>query len=385
VVAHSIAADVGAISRTVKDPYDVLRVGRSASPDEIKTAFRKLAALHHPDKNPGDDSAPQRFKEINAAHQILSDSKKRALYDRFGAAGLGAARAGGPGGPLGGMPIDLNDIHIDGIFGDLLDALGIRIGERGDIQAEVQLSFNEAAFGCEKEVSYQRVEECGRCGGSGAERGSKLGECTACAGRGRVRYQQGVFPIAVERTCSRCQGKGKVVLIPCEDCRGVGLKTQKSEVTVTIPPGTEDAATRKVAGRGNVVLGRKPGDLKIMVRVTPHEFFRRSGDNVVCSLPITFAQAALGDEIEIPTLDGKGMMRIPAGTQPGTVLRVRGKGVPKRVMGGRGDQLVEVQVEIPTDLNERQKALVLTLADELGESVQPQRLTFVEKLRELFN
>lgn len=368
----------------MKDPYDLLEVGRSASPDEIKAAFRKLAARHHPDRNPGDEGAPQRFKEINAAHQILSDPKKRALYDRFGAAGLGAARAGG-GGPFGGMPIDLNDIHFDGLFGDLLDALGIKIGDRGNVQAEVEVSFNDAAFGCETEVSYQRVEQCGRCDGSGGERGTKMGDCTACGGQGRVRYQQGVFPIAVERTCSRCQGKGKVVIVPCEDCRGVGLKTTARKVTVTIPHGTPEGAIRKIEGQGNQVRGRKAGDLEVVVRVQPHEFFRRSGDNIVCSLPITFAQAALGDEIEIPTLEGKGLMRIPAGTQPGTVLRVRGKGIPKRVMGGRGDQLVEVQVEIPTDLNERQKELVLTLADELGERVQPQLRTFVEKLRDLFN
>jgi len=368
----------------VKDPYKVLNLSRKATEADIKSAFRQLGREHHPDRNPGDAGAVQRFKEINAAYQILSDPKKRALYDRFGAAGLGAARAGG-GGPFQGVPIDLSEINIDGIFGDLLDALGIRFGDRGDIQAEVRLSFEQAAFGCTKTVSYDKVSSCKSCAGTGAAKGTSMGKCTACAGRGKVRFQQGVFPIAVERTCSRCNGTGSVVITPCDDCRGVGLRAAEAEIEISIPPGVEDGATRKLSGKGNAVRNRRRGHLEVIVKVDPHDFFRRSGDNVVCSLPITFAQAVLGDEIEIPTLDGKGIMRIPGGTQPGTVLRVRGKGIPKRVMGGRGDQLVEVQVEIPTELNDNQKQLVMDLAKELGESVQPQRRTFMEKLRDLFN
>ena len=366
----------------MKDPYDVLGVSKSASPDDIKAAFRKLAAKHHPDKNPGDDGADQRFKELNAAHQILSDPKKRAVFDRFGTAGFGSA---GGAGPFQGMPIDFGELNIDGIFGDLLDALGIRVGERGDVQVELSLTFEEAAFGCTKQIEYDCVEECGDCGGSGAARGSEMGACSACSGRGRVRYQQGVFPIAVERTCSRCQGRGKVVVTPCEACRGVGMKTLPKKIEISVPAGVDTGATQKLERHGNAVRGRRPGTLEVAMRVKPHEFFRRTGDNVLCTLPITFAQAVLGDEIEIPTLDGKGMMRVPAGTQPGTLLRVRGKGIPKRVMGGRGDQLVEIHVEIPTDLNDQQKQLVLRLADDLGEAVQPQRRTFVEKLRDLFN
>lgn len=368
----------------MKDPYEVLGVARRASADEVKSAFRKLAAKHHPDKNPGDPGADQRFKELNAAYQILSDAKKRAMYDRFGAAGVGAHR--GTGGPFGGVPFDLGDLNIDGVFADLLEVLGIRVGERGDVHHEVELSFEEAVFGCSKKVTYDRVSRCAECDGSGAEPGSKLDTCSACNGRGRVRFQQGLLPIAVERSCSRCHGRGRVVVTPCESCRGVGLRSSAHDLDVTIPPGIEDGSTRTVQGEGNVArAGGRTGNLELEVHVKAHPFFRRSGDDVVCQLPITFPQAALGDEIEIPTLDGKGLMRVPGGTQPGMVLRVRGKGVPRRMRGGRGDQLVEVQVEVPTELSERQKELILELATELGESVQPQRRTFVEKLRSLFS
>jgi molecular chaperone DnaJ len=369
----------------VKDPYEVLGIGRSATADEIKSAFRKHGAKHHPDKNPDDPGAAARFKEINAAYQILSDPKKRALFDRFGAAGVGGGSGGGSG-PFAGMPIDLSELHIDGLFADLLDALGIRVGERGDLRKDLEIDFGEAAFGCTKKVSYDRISRCTDCEGTGAAPGSRLETCAACNGRGRVRFQQGLLPIAVERTCSRCNGSGSVVQAPCPSCKGAGLRSVAHTVEVTIPAGIEDGATRKLEGMGNVTRsGRRPGALEIAVHVRPHELFRRSNDNVVCTLPVTFAQASLGDEIEIPTLEGKGTMRIPAGTQPGTVLRVRGRGFPRRRIGGRGDQLVEIQLEVPTKLNERQKQLIMELAAELGESVQPQRRTFVEKLRGLFS
>jgi molecular chaperone DnaJ len=368
----------------MKDPYQVLGVPRGATEADIKTAFRQLGRQHHPDRNPDDAGAVQRFKEINAAYQILSDPKKRALYDRFGAAGLGAARAG-QGGPFQGVPIDLSDLNIDGIFGDLLDALGIRFGDRGDIQVELELGFEEAAFGCTKTIEYERLATCDRCRGTGAAAGSAMDTCRACQGRGRVRYQQGVFPIAVERSCSSCNGTGRVVATACEHCRGVGMLPTTTTVDVVIPPGIESGSTKRIERQGNMARKGRTGDVEVVVQVRPHEFFRRSGDNVLCTLPITFAQAVLGDEIEIPTLDGKGIMRVPEGTQPGTVLRIRGRGIPKRVMGGRGDQLVEVQVEIPTELSPRQKELVMELARELGEAVQPQRRTFVDKLRALFS
>jgi molecular chaperone DnaJ len=365
----------------VKDPYEVLGVGRHATPEEIKSAFRKNGAKHHPDKNPGDDGAAQRFKEINAAYQILSDSKKRAMFDRFGATGIG--QAGPAGNPFGGMPIDFSELQFDGVLGDLFDVLGIRVGDRGHVQAEVQVDFLEAAFGCTKTVRYDRRGACSDCGGDGAEPGTKIRTCETCNGRGRVRMQQGVIPIAIERKCSRCNGRGQRPTQSCKACHGAGVRSVTSKVEVTLPAGVETGTTHRVDGKGSTVPGKRTGDLELVVTVKPHELFRRSGDNVLCTIPITFVQAALGDEVEIPTLQGRGRLRIPAGTQPGTVLRVRGKGIPRRI-GGRGDQLIEVQVEVPTDLPERVRALLLQLAVELNESVQPQQRTFMEKLRDLF-
>lgn len=368
----------------MKDPYELLGVSRSATADEVKSAFRRLAAKHHPDRNPDDPDAAQRFKEINAAHQILSDPNKRAMFDRFGVTGGHDGVASGS--PFGGIPVDLSDLHIDGLFADLLGALGIRVGERGDVSHTVELTFEEAAQGCTKKFTFDRVTRCGDCDGTGAAPGTPMQTCPACGGRGRVRFQQGLLPIAVERTCSRCQGSGSIVTTPCAACRGAGLRATPETTEVVIPPGVEDGSTRSVEGLGNMSrAGRRPGDLELTVHVKPHPFFRRSGDHVLCSLPITFAQAALGDEVEIPTLEGKGLMRVPAGTQPGTILRVRGKGIARRRIGGRGDQLVEIQVEIPTELSDRQKELVLELAKELGENVQPQRRSFVDKLKDLFS
>jgi molecular chaperone DnaJ len=366
----------------VRDPYDILGVDRSATQDELKSAFRKLATQHHPDKNPGDDSAQQRFKEINAAYQILSDPQKRAAFDRFGSAAIGGAAQGNP---FGGVPFDMSDLNIDGIFGDLLGALGIKVGDRGTLQKEVKITFEEAAFGCQKELKYERVEPCADCAGSGSTPGAGSERCSACSGRGRVRFQQGVFPIAIERPCSRCRGTGRIVVDPCKICRGAGLVPKPRAIEITIPAGIENGAARIVERGGNVARpDRPPGDLELTIRVAPHEFFRRVGDDIVCSLPISFAQAALGSELEIPTLEGKGKMRVPAGTQPGTVLRVKGKGIPRRIATGRGDQLVEVTVEVPTQLTPSQKELIARLAQDLGESVQPQQATFMEKLKSLF-
>jgi molecular chaperone DnaJ len=363
----------------VRDPYEILGVDRSATQDEIKSAFRKLAGQHHPDKNPGDDGAHERFKQINAAYQILSDPQKRAAFDRFGAAG------GTTPGGFGGAPFDVSDLNIDGLFGDLLSALGIKVGNQGTLQKEIRISFEEAAFGCEKEITYDRADVCTDCSGSGASAGSTTDRCSTCAGRGRVRMEQGVFPIAVERVCLRCRGAGRMVSDPCKTCRGAGVASRPRTIEVTIPAGIENGATRLVQRGGNVVRADRPaGDLELVIRVTAHPFFKRSGDDVVCSMPISFPLAALGGETEVPTLEGKGLVRIPPGTQPGTVLRIRGKGLPRRVRGGRGDQLVEVTLEVPTQLTATQRELVTKLAQEFGETVQPQQATFMEKLKSLF-
>jgi molecular chaperone DnaJ len=368
-----------------RDHYETLGVGRNATPEELKAAFRRLAAQHHPDRNPNDPKAALRFKEINAAYQVLSDPQRRAMYDRFGHRAEEPGSPFGASGPFAGGVVDISDIAIDGILGDLLGVFGVGRGEKGDIKQELELTFEEAAFGCEKTLRYDRVIGCSDCRGSGAAPGTTPETCSACNGRGRVRFQQGLFPIAVERACSRCRGSGKVVRDPCNRCRGSGLVTAPNTLVVTVPPGVEAGATRTVAGAGNRPRPDKPaGDLELTIQVAAHPFFRRVGDDVLCQVPITFMQAALGGEVEVPTLDGKGKVKVPAGTQPGNVLRLKGKGIPRRTGVGRGDQRIEVAIEVPTSLTSRQRALLEELARELGEEVQPQRKTFVDKLRQLF-
>lgn len=366
----------------MKDPYEVLGIDRSSTQDDVKAAFRKLAAKHHPDRNPDDPGASQRFKELNAAYQILSDPKKREMFDRFGI-GDGTRAPGAQQ----GFPFDMSEINIDGIFGDLLGALGIKVGQAAPLQKEVKITFEEAAFGCQKELTYDRVEPCTDCSGSGAAEGTTPDVCAFCKGRGRVRVQQGVIPIALERPCGQCKGLGRTVKDPCKTCRGAGLVAKERTIEITIPAGVENGATRLVERGGNYTRAeRPPGDLELVIRVTPHELFRRVGDDIVCSLPISFPQAALGGEIEIPTLDGRGRLRIPAGTQPGTILRVRGKGVPRRMMSGRGDQLVEIKLEVPKSLDDQQRRLVSELADALGNKIQPSEpeRTFMDRLKNLF-
>jgi molecular chaperone DnaJ len=367
-----------------RDHYEILGVRRDASPEELKSAFRRLAAQYHPDRNPDDPSAHERFKELNLAYQVLSDEGRRSMYDRFGHRAEEPGSPFGSGGPFAGGFVDISDIAIDGILGDLLGVFGVGRGDKGDIKSDLELTFEESAFGCEKKMRYERVVGCSGCGGSGAAPGSAPEPCGACNGRGRVRFQQGIFPIAVERSCSRCRGTGRTVRNACTTCRGSGLVATQDTLTVSIPAGVEPGTTKLVAGAGNRPRpDRAPGDLEITIKVTPHAFFRREGDDVLCTVPITFVQAALGGEVDVPTLDGRGKLRVPAGTQPGTVLRIKGKGIP-RGGSGRGDQRVEVAIEVPTSLTERQRQLLGELAKELGEDVQPQRKTFVEKLRDLF-
>lgn len=331
---------------------------------------------HHPDKNQDDPEAQTRFKEINQAYQILSDPDKRATFDRFGEA---AFRPGGSG-------PDFTDMGgIEDLFGDLLGAFGFRSGEKGALRKTLELTFEEAAHGCEKQIAYERVDACSRCSGRGAEPKTQVESCAACGGRGRVRFQQALFPIAVERPCSRCRGTGQIPSVPCSMCNGSGLSKAERRLEVQIPAGIESGSVRVVDGAGNRVRAdRPPGDLEIVVEVLPHPFFRRVGDDVICKVSVTFSQAALGGELEVPTLEGTVRLRIPPATQVGTVLRVRGKGIPHRVRTGRGDQLVEVALQIPSQLSERARQLVEELGRELGEEVQPQEQSFMEKLKGLF-
>jgi molecular chaperone DnaJ len=368
-----------------RDHYEVLGVRRDAAPEEIKSAFKRLASQNHPDRNQGDPTAHERFKEVNLAYQVLSDENRRTLYDRLGHRAEEPGSPFGAGGPFAGGFVDISDIAIDGILGDLLGVFGVGKGDKGDIKRELEVSFAEAAFGCEKPMRYDRVVACADCRGSGAAAGTSPEPRGARNGRGRVRFQQGLLPIAVERACTKCKGTGRTVRHACPACRSSGLVTASETLRVTIPAGVESGATKLVNNAGNKPRAdRAPGDLEITITVQAHPFFRRTGDDVVCTVPVTFAHAVLGGEIEVPTLDGHGQLRIPAGTQPGTILRIKGKGIPHRGSANRGDQRVEIAIDVPTKLSERQRQLLEEFANELGQDVKAQPRSFVDKLRDLF-
>jgi molecular chaperone DnaJ len=368
-----------------RDHYQVLGVRRDAPPDEIKSAFRRLAAQYHPDRNQNDPTAHERFKEINLAYQVLSDQSRRTMYDRFGHRAEAPGSPFASGGPFAGGFVDISDIAIDGILGDLLGVFGVGKGDKGDIKRDLEISFEEAAGGCEKSMRYDHVVACGECTGTGAAPGTVPDACSACGGRGKVRLQQGIFPIAVERSCSRCNGTGRTVRHACVSCRGAGLVSSTDSLRVTIPAGVIAGETKLVAAAGNRTRpDRAPGDLEIAIKIAEHPFFRRENDDVLCSVPITFVQATLGAEVEVPTLDGRGKVRVPPGTQPGSVLRIKGRGIPHRSGLGRGDQRVEVAIEVPTKLTDRQRQMIENLGRELGEDVQPVQATFMDRLRDLF-
>ncbi|HEY5962273.1 MAG TPA: J domain-containing protein [Polyangiaceae bacterium] len=363
------------------NPYDLLGVARNADESEIKSAFRRLAAQHHPDRNQDDPTSQQRFADLNAAYQILSDPQKRAAYDRFGES---AFRPGGFG---AGMPngFDLGSlgdfVNLDNIFGDVLGAMGVRFGKSGDVKQRVTISFEEAARGCERNVEYTVQDLCPRCSGSGGEPGAKTTTCPSCAGRGRVR----AAPLPIERGCPNCHGTGKRSSFDCTTCRGSGLLSVKRTRTVEIPAGIESGSTRQLRGEGGRLSPDRPaGDLLVEVVVTPHEFFRRSDDDILCRMTITFTQAALGTELFVPTLDGKAKLRVPAGTQPGSQLKMLGKGIPHRLRTGNGDQLVEIDVEVPRELSTRARALVEALSEELGQSVTTEKDSVFARLKRWF-
>jgi molecular chaperone DnaJ len=369
----------------VQNPYDVIGVPRDADESEIKLAFRRLAAQHHPDKNQNDPTAQQRFANLNAAYQILSDPQKRAAYDRFGEAafrpgGFGANSPGSSGFDVGS--INLGDfVNFDNIIGDLLGKVGVRFTKSGDVRQQIVLSFEDAARGCERNIEYAAQELCPRCNGIGGEPGAQTAQCGSCEGRGRIR----ATPLPIERSCPHCRGSGKRSTRDCTTCRGSGLLSVKRTRSIHIPPGTESGSTRQLRGEGSRPSTDRPaGDLLVEVTVQPHEFFRRRDDDLLCRMKISFTQAALGAEIEVSTLDGTARLRVPAGTQPGTLLKMRGKGLPHRVRGGRGDQLVEMEVEVPRQLSPHARALVEALSQELGHSVATEASTIFDRVKSWF-
>jgi molecular chaperone DnaJ len=370
-----------------RDHYEVLGVRRDAAPEEIKTAFRRLAAQCHPDLRPGDPTAHDRFKEINHAYQVLSDPNRRSLYDRLGHRAEAPGSPFGGNGPFPGGYVDISEIAIDGFLGDLLGVFGVGKADKGDLKCELEISLEEAAFGCEKTLAYERTTTCASCLGSGAAKGSSPCACEACDGRGRVRLQQGIFPIAVERSCSRCRGSGRTVAHACSSCRGSGLLKTEEALRITLPPGVPADASQRISGAGSRPRpDRAHGDLEVTVRVQAHSLFRREGDDIYCKLPVSFPQAALGGEVDVPTLDGRSRLKVPSGTQPGAVLRMKGKGAPKRSGSGRGDQHVEIAIDVPTRLTEKQTRLLQELAAEVGDPIPapPQRKSFMGMLRDIF-
>ena len=360
-----------------RDYYEVLGVAKTASEDELKKAYRKLAKQYHPDMNPGDKGAEAKFKEINEAYEVLSDKDKRAKYDQFGHAGVDPNFGGGGFGGYGDFG-DFGDFGFGDILGDLLGGgFGGRSANRSgpqrgeSLRAGVTISFEEAAFGCEKEISLTRLESCESCHGSGCAPGTTAEVCPDCRGSGTVRVQQrmGGMAFTSSAPCSRCRGTGKIIHQPCKSCGGGGNVRKQRKISVSVPQGINDKQAISLRGQGNAGANNGPaGDLIVEVRVKPHPYFQREGTSVLYECPVSFYQAAMGAELEIPTIDGKVKYTLPAGTQPGTTFRLRGKGIPELRGRGRGDQYVTVQVKVPASLTNQQRDALQAFAEAMGES-----------------
>ena len=370
-----------------RDYYEVLGVTRTATEVEIKSAYRKLAMKHHPDRNPGDAKAEEQFKSAAEAYAVLADAEKRGLYDRFGHAGVSSAAGAGAG----------FDASVFSEFGDFADILGNMFGfgfgggrrggpQRGsDLRYDLEISFEESASGSETTIQIPRHETCETCHGSGAAAGSAPTTCPQCRGQGQVRFQQGFFTVA--RTCPQCRGNGKVIAKPCETCRGAGSVARERKITVKIPPGIATGQQLRLQEEGEAgAAGGPPGHLFVVVHVQEHEFFRRDGNNLFCEVPVNFTTVALGGEIQAPTLDGTETVKVPAGTQTGTTLRLRGKGMPDVNGRGRGDLFATIQVQTPARLTKDQKRLLEQLAKELPkEAFEPRPRADEHDERNLFD
>lgn len=375
-----------------RDYYDVLGVSKDADQSEIKKAYRKKAMKYHPDKNSGDEASEQKFKEINEAYEILSDKEKRKMYDQYGHAGVnqnagpGGGFSGGFSGGFGGFEDIFGDIFGDG-FGGSRSSNRPRKGS--NVKTQITIDFEEAVFGAKKEVEFYRVEECPTCHGDGAEPGTDKHTCDKCNGSGEVRYtQRSLFGQSVSvRACDKCNGTGEIFDTPCHTCKGHGVVKKRRTIDIDIPAGIYNGASIAIRGEGNLGKNGGPkGDLIIYISVRSHKIFKRDGDDIFCEIPITFTQAALGSEIIVPTIDGKISFKIPAGTQSGKQFRLKNKGVKVLNGHGRGDQYVKVKVEVPKNLNDKQKDLLKQFdqESEKGQSYSEQK-NFFDKVKELFN
>ena len=380
---------------TKRDYYEVLGVSKSAPADEIKKAYRKLAVKHHPDKNPGDHTAEEKFKELGEAYDVLMDDNKRAAYDRMGHAAFAQGTAGPRGGGGAGGFHDPFDIFREvfgagggGVFEQFFGGGGASQGEahqRGsDLRYDLQIRLEEAAFGCEKEIEINKLDACKKCNGSGAEPGSKVTTCPTCRGRGQVIASRGFFQVA--QTCPTCRGTGQTISNPCKACGGEGRAEARSRIKLKIPAGIENGARLRSSRNGESgVRGGPPGDLYVVIHIKEHEVFEREEDNLYCEVPVRFTTAALGGEVSVPTLEGKAALKIPAGTQSGTVFKLRGKGIPTLSSSQRGDLMVRVLVEVPSKLDAEQRKKLEEFAELCGDENTPIHKSFFEKAKEWFS
>lgn len=382
-----------------RDFYEVLGLSKGASDDEIKRAFRKLAKQYHPDLNPGNKEAEQKFKEVNEAYSVLSDPDKKAKYDAYGHAGVdpnyGAGQGGGFGGGFSGFD-DLGDVFssffgggFGGGFGNSSGRSANNAPQKGqNRQASISISFEEAAFGCKKDISFTRVENCPDCSGTGAAKGTSPETCPNCKGSGTVTTQQRT-PLGVFRSqsvCDKCRGKGKIVKTPCTTCSGSGMVRKSKKLTVNIPAGIDDGQSIVLSGQGDVGRNGGPnGDAYLTVNVKKHKIFERDGMNIYCDVPITFAEAALGATIKVPTLEGAVEHQIPEGTQSGKIFTLKNKGITEIHGTRRGDLEFRVIVEVPKNLNTKQKELLKEFAESCGEKNNVQKKNFLDKVKDFFN
>jgi molecular chaperone DnaJ len=375
-------------SRHRRDPYEILGVARGADTDEIKSSYRKLAMKYHPDRNPGDSVAEEHFKEISQAYDILSDPGKRAAYDRYGYAAFQGAGGGGGGGFHD--PFDLfREVFGAGGGGIFEHFFGGGAGpaEQGrgaDLRYDLEIKLEEAARGVEKEIEIRKTGRCQTCGGSGGAHGARLHTCPTCRGRGQVVASRGFFQVA--QPCPRCHGAGQMFDHPCKSCRGEGTAGTTSRIKLKIPAGIEDGSRLRSAGNGEAgARGAASGDLYVVIHIREHSVFAREGDDLFCEMPVSFVTAALGGEISVPTLDGKAAVKIPAGTQNGTVFKLRGKGMPHLRGSGHGQMLVRVVVEVPTKLSAAQRRKLEEFSESCGEQNSPMTKGFLERAKEFFS
>jgi molecular chaperone DnaJ len=370
---------------TDRDYYEILGVSKDSSTDESRKRFRKLAMEYHPDRNPGDEEAEEKFKEAAEAYDVLSNDDKRARYDRFGKAGLGAMPQFSNFQDIFSHFGDIfgGDVFGGGIFGDIFGGGGGSRAGGTSLRCQIDISFEEAARGTTKTIRLKRAEPCERCRGTGAKDGTEFRSCPTCRGTGSVTQSTGFF--TMRTGCPSCRGQGRVIKEKCSTCRGSGRVAEKVEVKVDVPAGIEDGTRIRLAGQGEPDLPGGPrGDLYCRVSVEPHKFFQREGDHLVCEVPITYAQAALGAEVRVPTLDGTAKVTIPHGTQSGTVFRLRAQGMPNVRTGRAGDLLAVVAIEVPKKLTEKEEELLRKLAEVERTAVSPKRRGFLDWLKEQF-